>query len=252
MVSRGGDSRFFASKETDVSALAQNVKFTLYEILGYLFPGFITLSAVAILYSALFLSDYPFSPYKQEPEVWTAGLLLAYFAGHVTQGLTNLLAGIPWLKLSDDAFVAAASDGALGLARRKARKLLQLRPVPADGEDVAGPLVFSLCDQAMAQSANPGDRELYQYREGFYRGSSMALVLLSMALLATAFLPHRPSALLGGITYVPEPLEYAVLAVLSFLAAIPMFLRLKRFAEYRVRRAILSFILPVAAASGDE
>jgi hypothetical protein len=43
--------------------------------------------------------------------------------------------------------------------------------------------LLMLCDQALVHAASLGEREIFVYREGFYRGTSVALAFLGSALI---------------------------------------------------------------------
>src|SRR5260370_17952176 len=85
--------------------------------------------------------------------------------------------------------------------------------------------LFALCDQALLHHDSPGEREIFVYREGFYRGSSVALAILAVALAIR--MVHAPAVLaVLGVTVVVYRGTLALACGLASLVARLPLLRL--------------------------
>lgn len=86
------------------------------------------------------------------------------------------------------------------------------------------------------------DRELYQYREGFYRGIWVALVLFAVSLLAK--LATGPQAVrIGGYQWTGGTIEWLALCAFLLLVAGLFIRRHVRFLDYRLAAAIVGFLV---------
>jgi len=135
------------------------------------------------------------------------------------------------------------SQSAIRAAKHHAASFLQAAP-----EDITDEDLYMISDTAVAQFGNTGDREVYQYREGFYRGSAVSFGLLSVALLVRLVVPGAAFRIGSGVVSLGwKPLMFS--AVVSALFSVVLFLRYQRFAVYRVTAVIAAFILLEAGVS---
>src|SRR5437667_10773171 len=74
--------------------MLNDLQATLYEAFGYLLPGIVFISALAILFWSVYLPASPLEFVELSFQVLVVLLLLAYFFGHLNQALGNLLTKI--------------------------------------------------------------------------------------------------------------------------------------------------------------
>ena len=65
----------------------ETTKMTLYEIFGYILPGFISLIAVVVIFT--WLNDGR-SYLPESTQIITIGIIGSYFLGHANQAIGNL------------------------------------------------------------------------------------------------------------------------------------------------------------------
>src|SRR5437660_430759 len=72
--------------------MLDNFSFTLYEFLGYLLPGGVSLLGFILIYWAMFVPTVPLGVSTFEPGLvtWTAVIFASYFLGHAAQAIGNL------------------------------------------------------------------------------------------------------------------------------------------------------------------
>jgi hypothetical protein len=100
---------------------------------------------------------------------------------------------------------------------------------------------FNLCDQTLIHHESPGEREIFVYREGFYRGTCVGFLILTIALLVRSF--SRPILIdIFGITTELWRRHVVFAAFVGLLAAFLSFRRYSRFAEHCHRSAFLRFL----------
>jgi len=212
--------------------MKESLNFTLYEVFGYLMPGLITAAALTIFLWAIFHGNsvLPLSLWRVSTSGVLAMLFVAYVLGHVVQALANRV-----LKGADERVMSDQNPAALAAKRRLARLSEE---TTAKMSDIWQQRVM---DEYCIQAGQQGDREIFTYREGFYRGSTVALITFCAGLAVCIFAGNL-RLLIGDAVVAPSRYELAVILVIAALAAKGMYRRFQRFSEYRVARIIAAFI----------
>lgn len=165
---------------------------TLYDLFGYFLPGTIVVLAGCILGWSIWFRTFAV-PIGSPPVVLLAvGAAASYFAGHLIQEIGNWFAdGIPYWKnrrlpalgISEDAIFGESAENDAKTMTRAARSIIHSWGIELGDDKCAPKWIYEICDEGIAQSGVASDREIYEYRQGFYRGTSVALMLLAIALL---------------------------------------------------------------------
>lgn len=218
-----------------------DIQVTLYDIFGYLFVGLVAVASLWILGWALVFPDAALREPPLSSSEWLAVLIVGYVVGHLVQAIANKVFERPSLK-------PKAREAWEWMPVELRKKILERLDVPKPGADAPAKdqeafasKVYELCDIVVAQDGDAGgDRQIYQYREGFYRGLTVAFLFGFVAVLTRAL--HNGQALIGpGERHVVSGSEYvfalAVLGVASRLA----YRRYLRFFEYKLHNAFASF-----------
>jgi hypothetical protein len=123
-----------------------------------------------------------------------------------------------------------------------------------DAATMRGGWLFRVCDEAVVRSGKLGDRDLFVYREGFYRGTSMGMLWLSIGILALAarleYVSKVDSIKVGSMEFTPSRLLF--LAVIVAISAFLLWKRFWRFAHYRVTQALIASLLLEISGQPDE
>jgi hypothetical protein len=221
--------------------IIKDMKITLYDLFGYLMPGIVFLLAIVILFWTLYYRDKVVDLAAVLGTIrdnWLLALLGAYFSGHIAQGLGNLLNHPPIeTRVFEDKDRCISKDIA-HVVIKKASESLKLELPDMSSDDL-----YRFCDEAVVQNGKSENRELFLYREGFYRGLTVSFVLLLIATLVRLVVPGARARIVDST----EPLiigwNMGMFFVVLFLAAsVFFFLRYKRFANYRARAAIFGFL----------
>lgn len=158
----------------------KDLQFTLYEVFGYLLPGAVLAGGLGILFWGVFYPQPAVEIDIKSTEVWAIFLALAYVTGHVGQGVGNAVARrFP----SPEDHVAQSVLPATVIEACKAKAK---RQTGADADALPSRWLYRLCDDAVLRSGRLGEREVYVYREGFYRGASVGMAVVAVGLAAMA------------------------------------------------------------------
>jgi len=210
----------------------ESLNFTLYEIFGYLMPGSIAAAALSIFLWAIFHGDsvLPLSFWRLSPAGLLAALFLAYLLGHVVQALGNRV-----LRGADERIMSDENPAAL-IAKQRVAHLFQGTTVK-----ISDIWLQRVMDESCIQTGQQGDREIFTYREGFYRGSTVATALFCAGLAVCIFTGNLRLRIADTV-FTPSRCELGVMLVISVLGAWGLYRRFQRFSEYRVNRVIAAFI----------
>jgi hypothetical protein len=220
--------------------MLKDIQVTLYDIFGYLLPGFIFLAGITILFWAIFIPATPVSLSITTFDAWIVILVGAYIAGHMVQATSNLLTkkmtpaeSLVLSKGHPDSF----PDEVIDSATLKVEAILGVK-----SKDIKPSLLYQVCVEAVAQFGSTSDRDIYIYREGFYRGLTVSFMVLFVALIIRGSIS---GALLeiSGTTQLVSTSMLIFFSVIALIAALLSYNRFIRFGLYRVREAVIGFLL---------
>jgi hypothetical protein len=171
-------------------------------------------------------------------------ILIAYLAGHLGQGVGNLMEKLPAVRRTLETNLPISAD---------LTKLVHDAVAVRFGETARSlkPKELSLlCDQALICAGSPGEREIFVYREGFYRGNCVALAFLGLTLILR--LVWSPSFLfVVHKSFELHRRELALAAIIAWLGSWLSFNRYLRFACHKNSTSLVRF-LALAPTSGKE
>jgi hypothetical protein len=204
----------------------RDVQVTLYDVFGYLLPGLLALGALAAVFWAVVAPGYPLGAPNWPGPGWVAVIVAAYLVGHLLQAAANIA-----LKMSrtQDADLAADVLAGVPVPRRAAL-------VEAAGGDEPS-WIYRFADVMVLQRGNPADRDLFVYREGFYRGMAGAFAC-AIAAGAIRWSRDGTSVVIRGVADNVPSSAFVVLLVIFVIGLVLSVGRYRRFARYRVSAAI--------------
>ncbi len=216
----------------------KEIQITLYEIFGYLVPGFVFASAIGMGYWTLFETndlvlakfDFPF---------WLIIAAVSYLAGHVAQSFANLF--LKWHPNSELCFrngKAGVGDVLIEEAKKLTKEIID----PTYTGRISPGIVIEVCDAMIEHRGSPQTREVYLYREGFYRGMFMALLALAVALGARAF-TQKSVFTFQKFTHLFAPAEMGTLAGVALIVSVMFYFRFRRFGKYLIAHKLASALV---------
>ena len=227
--------------------MLNNFAFTLYEIFGYLLPGSIALLGFLVLDWSIFVPAVPLgvSTFQAGLITWTAVVVASYLLGHAAQAIGNV-------------FLRGAEDAALGTKHGSAPLWMRERAtqaaseiLKADPAQLTSVWIFRTLEEYATQVGKEGDRDIFIYREGFYRGTAVSLIFLAVTLAVRMFFPGCRIQFASGLFYVSRWELFTTLLITTGVALL-FIRRYRRFAEYRVTRAVLAALTNYQAGSNHK
>ncbi len=214
----------------------EKLSFTLYEVFGYFLPGAVGVAALAILFWAFFLSNAPIPIESLElSKLWYFALVVvSYYAGHVLQGISRSL-----FKNPDELVLAHQTD--MAPLVKRAQEQLATHLGMAQTETLGPAVTARLCDELAVQYGQLGDRDVFVYREGFYRGSVASFILLDLALVVRCLIPGAALRLPAHVFSV-SPLQLIFAVGVVTCSVFFLLQRYKHFAALRVMRGVLAYV----------
>lgn len=212
------------------------VQFSLYEVFGYSFPGAFGLIGMYLVFWRIF-----FQPHQDWTNVSSGGWLLifgiAYLSGHILQAIANLTmrkkSWLPELQILNSNYF---SEQIKCLLAKRAREAVGLT-----GENELTPeVICEIADHFVMQHGKTEVRDIYVYREGFYRGMVFGLLFLAIGCFSQMGGNSTFAAAGLKITLTSSFLFWVAIVVVSM--AILSLLRYFRFARYRVKFALYSLL----------
>lgn len=245
------------------------VQLTLYEIFGYVFPGATALAGVCLLYWTFVL------PANQDWSTlssggWAALLAIAYVFGHFVQASANC--ALKWFHRQPESRVfnqdipaairSVLADRALKAVGLEQENLLTDQTVRQrvgleQGARLSAEVIYDIADHAVLQRGKTETRDVYVYREGFYRGMTLGLLLFAIGCIGFAVgfgrmtAPPASLAVLGVIITM-TPLTLATTGLIALAMTYLSLERYWHFSRYRVKYAFYSFIVAPKAMDDSE
>jgi hypothetical protein len=214
-----------------------NIRLPLYDIFGYLLPGIVAMLAAMLLIWSIYLPAAALTFLTVPKQVWLILTVIAYFAGHFVQAIGNAISD-RIVRPEEHIFGEHADANCKELVKEVhavVHKNLGVNKIEALW-------VYRVCDAAVLHCGTTTEREIYVYREGFYRGASVAFGLLTIGLFVRALIGSTTIFWDKAVISVPGSLLWALFAASACGCALMMY-RFHRFAHYRVRHALVSYLL---------
>ena len=213
--------------------MKDNFKFTLYDVFGYLVPG--SLLGVALLlfwWSAFYTNHVAILDSNFSLPVWGLLGLISYLFGHLVQAGGNLL-------LDHRAKSELCNDMPQVFAAAQEAATRQLGSEAIQG--ISTSHLSAYMDEYVVQHGSLGDREMFRYREGFYRGMTISWAVLALALLVRSIAGTPSVRLLPGVLTV-SVWQMCAAAAISATTAYLYYHRFLRFSEHKKRRILVAYL----------
>ncbi len=223
--------------------MIKDLQVTLYEVFGYLIPGIVNLTGLAVLFLAMFLPSTEVILDLHTGELWVAFLLTAYVAGHMAQAIANTIERR--LKPVEQTVIESTSSDRFPQSLVDACKAKAQELTAADLGSAAPRWLYRVCDDAVVRSGKIGEREIFVYREGFYRGMFISLIMMAVGCFALCVRLFFATGLRLRMDKAHWDVTRAQLVFFAMVAGTWSYLsyrRYRRFGEYRTTQALIGFL----------
>ena len=210
---------------------------TTYDFLGFLIPGMVILLAILAFFGLVTQTEISLGlSFAQDTSAgWLVFVLASYVLGNIAQAIGNMILRDQNVEGVDQTQLEAA------------RKRLKDTRIIGDGH-LKDRDICDLCDLYMLNSGNGpfgSTRDVYIFREGFYRGITVSLgvwVIVGIAMLAILAATELPLFSLSSNLSTSSTFVFG--GCLFFTAsAILTYQRYKRFKKYRQSHSVNSFLI---------
>jgi hypothetical protein len=217
----------------------KSVSFTIYEFVGYAIPGAVSILAAAIFYWSA-VGNGPVNLDVINTAGWWVLGLFGYLAGHGIQAAANGI--LKWRKNTVDLVMDRTSNNGLGVPLIAAGERVAETLLGAPPGTLSPSSVFAVCDVYLDQKGRSSTREIYVYREGFYRGLALSSALLSLALVVRGLFANS-TVLFNKQSISFSHSQCFVLAGICCLLAWASWQRFRRFGKYLVANSLLAAVI---------
>jgi hypothetical protein len=218
---------------------------TVYELLGYLLPGSVAFLGFLLVFGIV-------EPSWLERSLWAGmgwfvllPLAVSYVLGHVIQALANKVFGVRFEDKSLQSTIGDLPDSAFEAIARRLQMPTSASSIAEWRTSKQRPFL-SLCTEILDQDGKPAVREVYLYREGFYRGTSIALVVLALGFVARGLAQmrlHWGSAPAHPCLHSRQAVFALISAIGCVCSGLAFRARYRRFVGYRIGSCILGAIV---------
>lgn len=158
----------------------EKISVTLYDLFGYVLPGFLILLGVSVIEATFVHSNvFYLARLVKNPVVVT---ILAYFLGHMAHATAS------WLKRRfRRAFTDDANRLSAPLYARVKEEIRSFYGLPEGGDDAARLdtlETYQLSEAYLSIAGGHLDRDVYLAREGFAKSTMVAAAFLALTLIA--------------------------------------------------------------------
>ena len=211
----------------------------LFDFLGYLLPGIITLFGLSFLEMNFLNSDILSLTRLINNSI--IALLLAYFIGHICHSLGTIVQNwtfslLPKNKsrLEKDFYnqirLRVANKYNIDLSSRENQKLNTLE-------------TYLIADQAVLTSGKATEREQFIALSGFYKGSFISLSILSLIFIST-LIKGGAILILGGNNIIKFTfLQTSIVCIILVLITYLFLNRYRFFNQLKMNSTLISFLV---------
>lgn len=232
---------------------------SLYDLFGYLVPGFVALVALSLPFRTYEIIDYG-QVLEYGITEWLLILTASYILGHVVEQAGRYLFSLKKIKIDEkeidditnDVMVVIAGKISTGLGLGSDMPEMLSRTCRECPVEPNRRLLLKLCNRVLTQKGNTAAREIYMRGEGFCRGMCISSFLL-LLMLFISLIAHSPLHLLLLISFlffrinifltqilIIWPSLFAVLIII--ISGTAFYYRYKAFAKRRIHDELFGFL----------
>lgn len=173
------------------------ISVTLYDLLGYLLPGFVLLLVFSIAEASFFGNSSLFALPRIEQHPLISSIF-AYFLGHASHGAGSWL-----IDKRHKWFAYKGFKLSPAVMRRVSQTINETyRLEMEEDEKLSSAETYFLADSYIVAHGGSTERDILTAREGFYKATMIAFAVLFITLLSTAFIRTRIQIQSGVFTTV--------------------------------------------------
>jgi hypothetical protein len=187
------------------------ISVTLYDLLGYLLPGYVLLLACSVAEASYWERSSLFSVSRISRNPVLAAVA-AYFLGQASHAVASWIKAKRYRWFDDRGSYRLSPE----VADRVYEVILETYGIKPDGDRKLSKIDrYLLADSYIVASGGSVERDIMTAREGFFKASSVAFAALALTVLSTLFAPHTRVQTQPDVFIYPTRLS--VVALTAFL-----------------------------------
>lgn len=214
----------------------ESIGLTLYDFLGYLFPGYVLVLACSVLEASL--GDSDLLRLSNLSGNFVSVTIVAYFLGQVSHAIGSVLKNRLYRWFTDRN--NRLSDPIYGRVQTAVQEAYS---IPLCSEQRLDALeTYMLADQYLAAFGASGERDVLMAREGFHKASMVAFALLSLAVVGSLLVGGARIQTEPGASIQLSPVATLVVGVAGLGCAALFRGRFAFFNRVKINTVLLSFL----------
>lgn len=213
------------------------ISVTLYDLLGYLLPGYVLLLACSVAEASYWGSSvFALSRINRNPIL---AAVVAYFLGQVSHAVGSWIKAKKYKWFYDRGSYRLHPD----VAERVSQALQETYGLELDEDRKLSKIDrYVLADSYIIASGGSVERDILTAREGFFKASVVAFAALALTVFSMLFAPTPRFQTQPGAYVVPNRLGVITLTVLSLLIVWLFRQRFIFFNCIKTNNALLTFL----------
>lgn len=213
------------------------ISVTLYDLIGYLLPGYVLLLACSVVEASFWGTNLIALARIGRNPILAA--VVAYFLGQASHSVASVIKSKKYRWFDDHGRYSLSSD----VKKRVMAAVMTTYGIQVEGEKELSRIdTYLLADNYILASGGSVERDILTAREGFFKASMVAFVVLAVATLSTS-VSHMPRVQVEPGNFVLlQRLNVGALTALSLLLAWLFRQRFIFFNRAKNNNALLTFL----------
>jgi hypothetical protein len=210
---------------------------TLYDLLGYLLPGYILLLACSVAEATFWGSSLFALSHINRHLVLSA--IVAYFLGHASHAIGSLIKTKKFRWFNSRSYYRLNSE----IDERITQVLQETYGLKLEADKKLSNIdKYLLADSYIIASGGSVEREILLAREGFFKATVISFSILGLIVLSTSFAPVSKVQVQPGVFVLPSILGVVSLTTLLLFLAWLFYRRFSFFNCVKNNYVLLTFL----------
>lgn len=213
------------------------ISVTLYDLLGYLLPGYVLLLACSVAEASFWGSSvFALSRISRNPIL---SAVVAYFLGQASHAIGS------WVKMKKFRWFDDRGSYRLNheITERVTKALQETYGLEFEGDKKLSKIDrYVLADSYIVATGGSVERDILMAREGFFKASVVAFAALGLTVFSTLFAPVAKIQVQPGVFFFPNRLGLVSLTIILLLLVWLFRQRFIFFSCIKTNNALVTFL----------
>lgn len=213
------------------------ISVTLYDLLGYLLPGYVLLLACSVVEASFWGSDlFALSRVSHNPIL---SAVVAYFLGQASHAIGSWIKNKRYRWFDDKGGYRLSPE----ITERVSQAIQETYRLNFEGDKKLSKIDrYLLADSYIVASGGSVERDILTAREGFFKASAVAFTVLAMSMISVLFASAAKIQVQSGVYIFPTKISIVALIGFFFLLVWLFRQRFIFFNCVKTNNALLTFL----------